>query len=62
MRPQTRKSREHAGDDFEGGVARMATGPVTQKRWEHTARYLEPLSGRAEGEWWATMGEVFQCD
>ena len=55
-------SREYAGEDFEADMARMATDPVTQKWWEHTARYLEPLSGRAEGEWWATMGEVFQCD
>ena len=62
MRPQTPMSREYAGEDFEADMARMATDPVTQKWWEHTARYLEPLSGRAEGEWWATMGEVFQCD
>ncbi len=53
---------EYTGEDFEADMARMAADPVTQKWWEHTAPCQEPLPDRAEGEWWATMEEVFHCD
>ena len=53
---------EYVGDDFEGDMAKMAADPTTQKWWTRCEPCQEPLPGRAEGEWWANMEEVFHCD
>ena len=53
---------EYIGDDYAADMAKMAADPVTQEWWKHTDPCQEPLSTRKEGEWWATMEEVFHCD
>jgi len=53
---------EYHGDDFDADMARMAEDPVTQKWWDVCKPLLTPLSTRAEGEFWASMNEVFHCD
>ncbi len=50
---------EYVGEDFEADMARMAADPMTQKWWEVCKPCHEPLETRAEGEWWASMEEVF---
>ena len=53
---------EYVGDDFEGDMAQMAKDSVTQEWWKLTDPCQEPLESRAEGEWWASMEEVFHHD
>ena len=53
---------EYVGDDFEGDMARMAADPETQRWWDWMMPMQEPLADRAEGEWWASMEEVFHLD
>ena len=53
---------EYHGDDFAGDMAKMAADPLTQEWWAVCKPCQEPLAGRAEGEWWADMEEVFHCD
>ncbi len=53
---------EYTGDDFQADAARMAADPVTQKWWAECIPCQEPLADRIEGEWWASMEEVFHHD
>ena len=53
---------EYVGGDFEGDMAKMAADETTQKWWAVCKPCQEPLSNRAEGEWWADMEEVFHLD
>jgi L-rhamnose mutarotase len=53
---------EYVGGDFEGDMARIAADPETQRWWAWMMPLQEPLPDRAEGEWWATMREVFHLD
>jgi L-rhamnose mutarotase len=53
---------EYTGEDFAADCARMAADPTTQKWWDECMPCQEPLSDRAEGEWWADMEEVFHQD
>ncbi|MBI2842243.1 MAG: L-rhamnose mutarotase [Armatimonadetes bacterium] len=53
---------EYTGTDIEADMAKMAADPMTQKWWEVCKPCQEPLATRAEGEWWASMEEVFHCD
>ncbi len=53
---------EYIGNDFEGDMARMAADPITQRWWDECMPCQEPLPDRAEGDWWASMEEVFHCD
>ena len=53
---------EYHGDDFDADMAKMAADPTTQKWWDVVMPFQEPLETRAEGEWWATMDEVFHTD
>ena len=50
---------EYVGDDFEGDMAKMAADEETQRWWTWMNPLQEPWSGRAEGEWWHTLDEVF---
>ena len=50
---------EYVGDDFEGDMARMAADEETQRWWAWMTPLQEGWSGRAEGEWWHTLEEVF---
>jgi L-rhamnose mutarotase len=53
---------EYLGEDFKADMAQMAADPVTQKWWELCEPCQIPLSNREEGQWWATMEEVFHLD
>lgn len=53
---------EYAGSDFDADMAKMAADSTTQKWWEVCKPCQNPLADRAEGQWWASMEEVFHCD
>lgn len=53
---------EYIGDDFAGDMAKMAADPKTQEWWAIMEPMQRPVENRAEGEWWATMDEVFHLD
>jgi L-rhamnose mutarotase len=53
---------EYTGTDFEADMARMAADPTTQEWWAVCKPCQEPFPDRAEGEWWASMEEVFHCN
>jgi L-rhamnose mutarotase len=43
-------------------MAKMAADPATQKWWSFCEPCQSPIPTRKEGEWWASMEEVFQCE
>ena len=53
---------EYVGDDFEADMAKMAADPETQRWWDWMSPMQRPVEDRAEGEWWASMEEVFHTD
>jgi L-rhamnose mutarotase len=53
---------EYVGEDFAADMAKMAADPTTQKWWEVCMPCQQPLPDRAEGQWWASMDEVFHWD
>ena len=53
---------EYHGDDFDVEMKKMASDPITQKWWKLTDPCQEPLDTRKEGEWWASMEELFHTD
>ena len=53
---------EYYGSDFAADMAKMAADKTTQEWWAVVSPLQEPVENRAEGEWWATMEEVFHLD
>ena len=53
---------EYVGSDYAADMAQIAADPITQKWWELCIPCQEPLETRGEGEWWASMEEVFHQD
>lgn len=53
---------EYTGEDYAADMAKMAADPETQAWWKLTDPCQEPLPTRQEGEWWASMEEVFHAD
>ena len=53
---------EYTGDDFEADMAKMAEDETTQRWWKHTDPQQIPIPTRKEGQWWASMEEVFHTD
>ena len=53
---------EYHGDDFAADMKKMAAEPITQAWWRLTDPCQEPLETRKEGEWWASMEELFHLD
>jgi len=53
---------EYVGDDFEADMARMAADSLTQEWWAVCKPCQDPLPTRGDGEWWASMEEVFHCE
>ena len=53
---------EYVGDDFDADMAGMASDPATQKWWAIMKPMQQPIENREEGEWWATMEEVYHLD
>jgi L-rhamnose mutarotase len=53
---------EYHGVDLTCDWAKMAAHAKTQEWWAVISPLQDPLDTRAEGEWWATMEEVFHLD
>ena len=53
---------EYTGNDYAADMAKMAADPETQRWWTFCEPCQVPLDTRAEGEWWASMEEVFHLD
>lgn len=53
---------EYVGDDFEADMQKMADDPMTQKWWDVCKPMQSPVDDRGEGEWWASIPEVFHVD
>ncbi|RWL20845.1 MULTISPECIES: L-rhamnose mutarotase [Mesorhizobium] len=53
---------EYHGTDYAADMAKMAADPKTQEWWALCMPCQEPLPTRKEGEWWASMDEVFHHD
>jgi L-rhamnose mutarotase len=53
---------EYTGVDFAADMAKMAADPMTQRWWDCCKPCHIPLADRQEGEWWASMEEVFHLD
>ena len=53
---------EYVGDDFDADMAKMAADPTTQKWWDVCKPLQTPLPDRADGEWWASIPEIFHVD
>jgi L-rhamnose mutarotase len=53
---------EYVGADFTADMAKMAADPTTQKWWDVCMPCQQPLSDRPDGQWWASMDEVFHWD
>jgi L-rhamnose mutarotase len=53
---------EYTGSDFATDMATMAADAKTQEWWAIMNPMQRPLGDRAEGEWWASMKEVFHLD
>ena len=50
---------EYLGDDFKADMDKMGEDATTREWWKLTDPMQEPLDSRNEGEWWASMEEVF---
>ena len=50
---------EYVGDDFDADMAKMAEDAETQRWWKETNPCQFPIITAKEGEWWASMEEVF---
>lgn len=50
---------EYHGSDYDADMAKMAADPKTQEWWSVCMPCQQPLEIRKEGEWWASMPEVF---
>jgi L-rhamnose mutarotase len=53
---------EYHGTDFESDMEKMATDPKTREWWKIMGPMQRPFESRGEGEWWASMEEVFHLD
>ncbi len=53
---------EYVGDDREGDMAKIGLNPDTREWWKLTDPMQEPLETRKEGEWWASMDEIFHWE
>lgn len=53
---------EYAGTNYKADMEKMAADPTTQQWWEVCKPCQEPVTTRSEGEWWASMEEIFHYD
>lgn len=53
---------EYIGTDYEKDMEKMKQDPTTIEWWKLTDPCQIPLDSRKDGEWWATMEEVFHTD
>lgn len=50
---------EYTGHDFAADDAAIAADPTTQDWWKVCGPMQDPFDTRADGEWWASMEQVF---
>ena len=50
---------EYVGRDFAADMKTIGDQEVTKRWWALCTPCQRPLDSRAEGEWWATMEQVF---
>lgn len=53
---------EYTGEDFAGDMKQIAADAATQRWWAECVPCLDLLPGRAPGEIWFPMDEVFHLD
>jgi L-rhamnose mutarotase len=53
---------EYVGEDYAADMAKLAADTTTQAWWKLTDPCQQPFETRTEGEWWASMEEVFHQD
>ena len=53
---------EYVGTNFDADMKKMAQNPRNKEWWSLCMPCQRPLEHRKEGEWWATMEEVFHLD
>ena len=53
---------EYIGNDYEADTAKMAEDPKTQEWWDVCMPLQRPVNDRTDGEWWASIPEVFHVD
>jgi L-rhamnose mutarotase len=53
---------EYHGTDYDADMAKMAANPRNKEWWAVCMPCQKPLETRKEGEWWASMQEVFHLD
>ncbi len=53
---------EYHGTDFDADMAKMAANPRNKDWWAVCMPCQKPLETRKEGEWWASMEEVFHLE
>jgi L-rhamnose mutarotase len=53
---------EYHGADLKADWDKMAAHPKTQEWWGVIKPLQDPLTTRKDGEWWATMEEIFHLD
>lgn len=53
---------EYVGDDFETDSVAISQDQKTKDWWNICGPMQVPLESRAEGEWWASMEEVFHLN
>ncbi|MDX2444873.1 MAG: L-rhamnose mutarotase [Bacteroidales bacterium] len=53
---------EYVGDDFKTDMQKMAADSLTREWWKLTDPCQVPLKSRKEGEWWASMEELYHLE
>ena len=53
---------EYVGDDYEKDLALMAEHEPTRAWWKLVGPLQVPVATRNEGEWWASIQEVYHQD
>ena len=53
---------EYTGSNFDADMKTMAADETVKKWWKETDPCQFALKNRKEGEWWASMEEVFHSD
>lgn len=53
---------EYVGDNFKADMEKMEADPKTKEWWDLIKPFQIPLEDRKEGEWWASMEEVYHIE
>lgn len=53
---------EYIGDNYELDMQKMGEDQATQRWWSVCGPMQSPVVDRKEGEWWATIPEIFHCE